>query len=246
MNASSLPLRSLLLAGTTLSLAGHASAVVVFTDGFEDDVPGTVPTQSDPDGPTYGVNTGPNATILVQEDGTGNNVVTFTDTSTVEGSSFNFGASAGEGSTTLSLGFDYTEPTGGGDQALNVRLGNDTGNPNAGVDLFFTNGSILYNNGSSVPTLSTGYSLDTTNSFLIEVDDAANTYDLSLNGSLIGDDLGFRNDVDVSLAAFQTFSGARQIASIDNLILDDGTIPEPASAALLALGSVALLGRRRA
>ena len=79
------------------------------------------------------------------------------------------------------------------------------------------------------------------------MDDAANTFDLSLNGSLIGDDLGFRNDVDVSLAAFQTFSGARQTASIDNLILDDGSpIPEPASLALLALGGVALLGRRRA
>ncbi len=226
-----------------------ASGAIVFSEDFESDTPDTQPAGPDVNGDPYVITSGTNTSVLVRDDGAigaaeANQYLQILDASTAFSAVFGAGAEAGSGGD-LALQLDFSEPTGGGNGGFNLRLGSANANASAGPDLFFNNGTLLVNNGSSVPTLGT-YSLDTTHSLLLSIDDDANTYDVTLDGVLIGDDVTFRNAVTISDLFFQVSSGNQQTFNVDNLVLSDSAaIPEPASLALLGLGGLLLMGRRR-
>jgi len=158
----------------------------------------------------------------------------------------------------LTLSFNFVDNSTAGDPRTLFRLYADgQASSDRGLDFRLNGGSFDYHNGTSVVSLATGYTLGTAYSIVIIAnagdmvndyfgtqDIAPDTFDLYLDGSLIGDDLAFRNEVS-SLDEFVLQSlNASNTANvlIDNITIDDtAVIPEPSTALLLGVSLAFML-----
>ena len=174
----------------------------------------------------------------------------------------------------FSVNFLFNEPTvANRNDAIVFRAGENQDSNNVNVDINFNNGTLGAFGATAVPgayLLDTVYGFDVvvndTTTALTDYrgdeDLAAESYDVYLttaagSTTLVLNDVGFRNsggdDEVIDSVFFQTFNSARQQFTFDNFILTDdeavvrgvSSIPEPASLALVGLGTLCLLGRRR-
>jgi len=163
----------------------------------------------------------------------------------------------------FSLSFQFYDASPQGmdnDGGLNVRAGDgNAGSSTAGPDLRLQQGSISYHDGSGLVQTgltTTSYALNTLHSVTIAANSEASTVDgvdpdtfnLYFNGSLIGQNLSFRNSIGTfDYFDFASFTGlSPSDISIDNIAGYDSVIPEPSTLAMLAggIGMLFLLRRR--
>ena len=171
----------------------------------------------------------------------------------------------------FSVNFLFNEPSvANRNEAIVFRAGDSQDSNAVNVDVFFNNGTLGAFGATPVPG---AYLLDTLYGFDVVVNDtaaaltdyrggedlASNSYDVYLTTSTgvtarVLDDVAFRNgELNIDSVFFQTFGSAQQQFTFDNFILTDdeaivrgvSSIPEPASLALVGLGAMCLLGRRR-
>ena len=97
--------------------------------------------------------------------------------------------------------------------------------------------------GSGGTTYALGLAGDTWHTIRIDVDNTANTYDLTLNGSPLDSGLGFRTgngDAEAALISFAVF-GNNNLSPANPFLLD-AVVPEPSTYAfligLIALGAI--------
>jgi hypothetical protein len=112
------------------------------------------------------------------------------------------------------------------------------------------------NGATTALSLVTGLSVNTWYDVWVEVNNAANTYnvyfgqtgDPNILGSLIATDFGFRNGAAANdLVTFMTLANNHEDnnANLDNIYYNPMAVPEPTTAVLLLGGVVALVGCRR-
>ncbi|HEV7302078.1 MAG TPA: PEP-CTERM sorting domain-containing protein [Tepidisphaeraceae bacterium] len=246
--------------GLTALMAAQASAAIVFSEDFQDDTVGELPTG------TTGYTIRPNGTNGTTENITANRYVRVADGGAIgtagsnkylefndnqtggsnSNTSFVFGAAPGVGGA-LALQFDLYEYTAvqASPGPLTVRLfGGSNDAAGSGPQLNFTDGAITAANNA---TFSASYTLGQTNTYTLSVDNNTKTYDLFQNGNLIGNDLAYvvSNLNTITGISFLTNQTSAQRVAIDNLLVSDtAVVPEPTSlVGVVLLGG--LLRRRR-
>lgn len=166
---------------------------------------------------------------------------------------------ADEALTTIS--FRFFEPTTTNQDGGIILILGPTGNPvQARAVINFTEGTLTAQSAAGNQTAS--YALDAIHTVQIVVNDTtgslaydsisdtidAKRYDVWLDGLLVAEDLAFVNDTqNFDSFAWDTFNGDRQRLFVDDFVVESGAtvIPEPAALALVALGSLLLIGRPR-
>ncbi|MCD4831424.1 MAG: PEP-CTERM sorting domain-containing protein [Anaerohalosphaeraceae bacterium] len=123
----------------------------------------------------------------------------------------------------------------------------DYGDSDRAVSMWFTEGKLKAYDGGTLTNIDTDISINTTYSIKIVADAASNTFNMWLDGNLkTGSGFNFRNSSDGTLCALRMFRSSAAIGNvgvIDDLVISD--VPEPATMALLGLGSLVMLCRKR-
>ena len=224
-----------------------ASAGVVFSEDFGTLANGTQLTSSNTDFDYLRVGTGGGSYTALNPStvGSGASMALVGSTST---SLAGVGLSTGLGvGTTMSMTFSYKPSATTGDLFLGMGTGSTfTGNGTfASTDLLWAiqsdAGNLEYradgwNNASYTLSANTQYD------FEIIVD--GGSMDLSINGSLVLDGVNVQGSQNGDGFRFYGISGS-DTHEIDNIVIYDSVIPEPATMSLLAVGGLVALARRR-
>jgi len=143
---------------------------------------------------------------------------------------------------------DLTAPTGAfGDFEAQVAIVDDGDGGNGQFKL-------IARNGGGFEDLATGLVVDTWYDIWIVADNATDTYDVFFDtnvgnpdalGSLVGNDLAFRNGTTDALATLFTLAGSSDFSlNVDNVYYNPDAVPEPATLALMGLGGLVIFRRR--
>ena len=229
--------------------ASTQAATIVFSEDFGSLADATTITTSNTDLTYVRVGTGGGSIVALNPSTVGSGSSAFitgpTNTSLNGigvGSGLDFGTN-----NTITLAFDFKLTDTSGDVVWGIGTGtsftgNGTFSTAQGLGWFQADGTNLQRRqGGSWTTMST-LAANTSYSFLATFDLGANTMSVSLNNSLIAEDVAVTT-ADVDPDGFRIYAVSGSDVEVDNIVLT--SIPEPTAALLGSLGLLGLLRRRR-
>jgi len=139
---------------------------------------------------------------------------------------------------------DVSSPGGFSDMEAYFGIREDAGS--TGSDTY----DLIARDGGSSPIYDTDLAADTWHTVTMDIDNSADTYSITVNNTVLGSNLGFRNGAAANaLNRFVVF-GRGESSTVNYtdtpVLVDIGVIPEPSSLALAAIAFASLcLFRRR-